>query len=867
MEKEKSAAMRSTGIYIDNQLYKANTSKGGRIIVPYLPSGGARTTKAILLHQNLAQLVDFQRNEEGYQLRCGFFLLPESMLLGKKASILIRPQLLINGRTADISLLKNIQCTLCTTNYIDNLPASETFKNLTLSENKELIVEFQVGPNISSMSINFSGEVINLSKGKPDVLSCSHAFTFSTHIDTHSIAELYMRFAQDASGYELYALGKNGEPIVNAPVQLNFISDYFTYPIERSAITNKTGSVKLGFMRGVTMVNASLIQSSGKSTITKSWALPDDNLMLYPSSIDIIEKEEIELPITAHAAKNPCYLKSINNTMTLANYSKNIIIEKSDKSLYGLVKIKGLQSGSYVLFGPKHVRITIKVHKGEYWSENPSYILKKHSLLENMEKQGFVKIQSVKLEDLPEKKMLLSIGVEGATKDQWRVHVMFFRYLPENLNELTFRLLSKDDFIGSEYFFQKWTNFYLSGRELSTEFRYCFDRRNLQSFTGNTLDKPKLLLKRTLVQSTHAEQQAYNTGTAYSLANEMAAPLPQQNQQRANIDDFFLNQQSLAAPAQYNVMSQPCLEIPEMMRRPLSPREWNGCQIDISSASSSRISSFQDFLGSEPFIIYNFPANAEGKLLIELDQSLKTSFACMLILAVDKGSVAHLVKPLNGTNIHKRDLSLDKPLDPMKYYSEIRAVKCIEKFESYLIQDLTSPNLRFIDSLDKILKIIQEIMRLHGTTAEDLDKFEKVINWDLLKEEDKNKMMSKYSSHELHLFIYKKDPNYFKKVVRPYLVNKMEKTFMDYYLLSDLKKIASYASKPSLLVTLNSLEKALLIETLAGNKQGELAFVLASRMRDSLALNKKSNAELNRIFDAVLSSNALKAGKEGIRIF
>ena len=39
---------------------------------------------------------------------------------------------------------------------------------------------------------------------------------------------------------------------------------------------------------------------------------------------------------------------------------------------------------------------------------------------------------------------------------------------------------------------------------------------------------------------------------------------------------------------------------------------------------------------------------------------------------------------------------------------------------------------------------------------------------------------SKYACHELHFFLYHKDPEFFRTVVQPYLKNKMDKQFLDH---------------------------------------------------------------------------------------
>eukprot|EP01022_Parablepharisma_sp_SALTPOND_P023508 TRINITY_DN4_c0_g2_i2.p1 TRINITY_DN4_c0_g2~~TRINITY_DN4_c0_g2_i2.p1 ORF type:complete len:1596 (+),score=184.76 TRINITY_DN4_c0_g2_i2:189-4976(+) len=841
----------STGIWMDNQYFKANTDKGGRIMIPYLPSGGTKTAKAILLHQGLAQLVDFTRMEEVYTLMCGFYLLPESVIMGKNATIMIRPQLLVNGRLGDLGLLKNIRCVLYTSNFIDNIPSTKTFSNLTLSENNELLIKFQVGANIKDMRIEFLAEIQNITKDTKETLSCSHDFEFVTHVSDHSIAELYLRM-NPSKEYELLVLGKNGEPIGNSSVRFTFASHLFTYNKDLTGTTNDQGVIRLGKLKGIRNFTANFQQSSGKTHISKTWFLPSQTVMQYPTYIDIVEDEPIELPISIEHADSPLYLRSVDQVMTLFNASSNIKVEKEKNTLYGMIRVKGLKSGTYLLTGIGEERIRIRVHKGAYWTENPNYILKQYSLLENSERQGFIKIKGVNFEEAKDGKAHMKVQIEGATKDQWRVHVLLFRYLPENLDELSLRLLAKDEFVGSEYFFQKWTNFYLSNRELSSEFRYCFERRHQPRFTGNTLDKPKLILKRTLIQSTHTQQEILSTGSSYNYEQERYAPTAKP----MPVPGYAPMTQCMpAAPMQYAVKSQ----VLAKGAGGLGGKTYTSYHGTVCD----RISVYQNFLGLEPLMRYNLPANPDGSLIIELDEKFKENYGCALILAVDKGSVAHYLHPFSGTKIDKRDLSLAKALDIEKSYSEMRTTKCVEKYDTYLIDDITSTDLQIVDSLEKVILVIKELMRLHGVSIKDFDKFERLVQWGSLGEEEKNKMMSRYTSHELHLFIYKKDPEYFNKVVKVYLQNKMEKTFIDYYLLGNITEMLEFANSPSMFESMNPLEKALLVEALVLNGKKDLAKGIAQRMRNALLSQKKTAAEQNRIFDTVLSLGALKTTKDG----
>ena len=61
----------------------------------------------------------------------------------------------------------------------------------------------------------------------------------------------------------------------------------------------------------------------------------------------------------------------------------------------------------------------------------------------------------------------------------------------------------------------------------------------------------------------------------------------------------------------------------------------------------------------------------------------------------------------------------------------------------------------------------------------------------------KDKLYSEYFSHELNLFIRSKDPLYFTRTVRPFLVNKLEKTFVDYWLLGMAESMTQFIEPQS----------------------------------------------------------------------
>lgn len=55
--------------------------------------------------------------------------------------------------------------------------------------------------------------------------------------------------------------------------------------------------------------------------------------------------------------------------------------------------------------------------------------------------------------------------------------------------------------------FANWKNIFLSNRELGDEYRYVFDRKYAERVIGNTLDRPKLVMKRNFVQTTEIDSE------------------------------------------------------------------------------------------------------------------------------------------------------------------------------------------------------------------------------------------------------------------------------------------------------------------------------------------------------------------------
>lgn len=66
------------------------------------------------------------------------------------------------------------------------------------------------------------------------------------------------------------------------------------------------------------------------------------------------------------------------------------------------------------------------------------------------------------------------------------------------------------------------------------------------------------------------------------------------------------------------------------------------------------------------------------------------------------------------------------------------------------------------------------------------------LKWHLLGADERKRLYSTFMSHELNLFLKKKDPQFFAQVVRPFLACKLEKDIVDFYLLDETAAVFEF---------------------------------------------------------------------------
>ena len=150
------------------------------------------------------------------------------------------------------------------------------------------------------------------------------------------------------------------------------------------------------------------------------------------------------------------------------------------------------------------------------------------------------------------------------------------------------------------------------------------------------------------------------------------------------------------------------------------------------------------------------------------------------IVAVDPQNTVYRSVSLPELPRPVLDLRLAGGLDPAAHYTQRKQISIVRTGEVFQLPDVTSSRFETYDSLARVYGLLATLNSDPKWT-----EFQFLLNWPEMTEADKREKYSKYACHELNFFLCQKDPEFFQHVVLPHLANKMDKTFLDCWLVQD----------------------------------------------------------------------------------
>ena len=741
----------------------------GEIVVPF--SNSPTRQSIILSHGDYCSLDSFQHQAENYSLAAGIYVDRESLLQRKKANVVVRSQLYLNGTPVTLAVLEDVRLVITSTDH-DGVSTTKEVADFELFEDRESTYEFQTPQRLSNISFALNAKVQNLSQNKKIDLSVGESFALNEIDRTEEVEDLHL--ASVDGQYVLELLGKTGEPKADRPVRLSLKHRDFSDAKQVMLKTDAQGRILLGPLADIVSVTA-----TGPEDTSHTWTLGRDR-HTGRQQLHGREGESLVVPYTGKSDKplrEELSLLELRGDTFVADRFDAISIDG------GLLRIADLPRGDYDLWLKRpNRRIRLRVAAGQH---GEGYVLGENRQLEV---RGNRPLQIAAVESGED---AVTIRLQNATEFA-RVHVFATRYNPAYS---AYAHLSRvRDAEPSWVRPKKLESLYVAGRALGDEYRYIIDRKYAKRFPGNMLRRPSLLLNPWAVRSTETSKQKPKSGTEFEPESDTAAT--------------------------------------------------EGGRGEAAGAEAAGRGDFAnlDFLAEASAVLMNLSADEKG--VLSIPREALGAHQHLHIVAVDPRSTAYRSLSLAEVEAEPNDLRLANALDPQKHYAQQKQITVVDGKQEFVLGDITSSKFETYDSLAKVYSLY---VTLSGDAT--LVEFGFLAGWPDLKPEEKRTKYSKYACHELSFFLYKKDPEFFRTVVQPYLRNKKDKQFLDHWLLGG--NLKAYLD-PWNYVQLNMVERILLSERVAADRQNT-----SRHVSDLFALLPPDIDRFNFLFDTAVKGSAL----------
>ena len=484
-------------LWLAGHEYRA--AEDGTIVAPFSNRPGPQPI--VLSHGQFSSLHVFQHEAEDYSLAAGIYVDREALLAHRKAKLVIRPGLYLNGTPVTLSVLQDVKLDLRSVD-LDGVAAAESIDDFPLSEKHESVHEFQVPPRTSQVTVTLSAKLRVASQNRTVDVAASETFALNEVDRTEKIEDLHL--ARIHGAYVLEVLGKTGEPRPDRPVQFSLKHRDFREPVQLSLQSDRDGRITLGPLEEVASVTA-----TSPAAAEHTWSLTDDR-HTYSSWRHGVAGTALEVPYMG-----PEQQPQPDALSLLELRGETFVADRFDAlSLQdGLLRVQGLPVGDYdLLIKRSGTRIRIRLAQGPQregyaWGDTRHLELRDEHPLQ--------------IDGIQAQEDQLLIRLHNATPFT-RVHVFATYFQPAfqafpNLSRVADRQPHSADVAALE-------SLYVQGRDIGDEYRYILDRKQARKFPGNMLPRPRLLLNPWAIRKTETGQQEAAAGEDFRAPSGTAGP-------------------------------------------------------------------------------------------------------------------------------------------------------------------------------------------------------------------------------------------------------------------------------------------------------------------------------------------------------
>ncbi|KAG0353115.1 hypothetical protein BG005_007528 [Podila minutissima] len=839
-----------TSVWLNGYYYKPNGD--GDVIIPYRKESTSASGKIYLIHDGFATRRSFTHRVECYGMKMSCHIDNEAMVSGCTAKAVLRPIVQIQGTTSivPVSLLEQVVLNIESVDT-NNITATSTVPDFKVHDVDWSEYNFQVPENLSSITFTLTAKIKVISTGELQDLTVSKKFEFSSPVTDgstsfevngqwHSVkcqGEVMALLQKGSDGYKLLVVGKNGEKRAHAT--LHILLDHPCSPTQINAYlrSDSAGYIYLGPLKDVTFVAC--------SSTRQSWELIGRNKAQYPSVIHGIAGDSIALPFYHHEIE---YIRGVSlYSMSLdpqLRYSDTCAVKDYTNHANlrdGVLTISKLDPGYYTLQLDYHTKIDLSIANARATRSTipglEDYLIRSNPMMELVESTRrplYMSSPKISNESRSLEVQLYNWSTET------RLCVIASKFTPARTAFPNLAVLEAEEPWQMKKTDLTSTSF-KAGRVLGDEYQYVLNRKAQSAhWAGNLLTKPSVLLTPWAVSNS-------TTVTKPVMAEENLTELRTKSTARMSTGSDAIRGRRFMAHAQ-----------------------------DVN-ARNDKIP-LLTFLVNPSVILANLTPDQQTGL-VEIPISALKESTYLEIFAVDGSqSVQQTISIAGGglVEFQKRDLRFKTQIDPRKHYiAEKTGIKLDPTVSSHGASSTShdapstepatitlnssgssSSSVRVISSVSQIYDLMLTLLASE-THKQDLRKFGFIVDWSRLSPEAKKDKYSKWNCHELNLFLYKKDKEFFDAVVAPFLKNKLIKSFMDEYLIES--PLDHYTALKEF-SQLSCMEKCLLAQRVPSLRPAVIQWV-KDRVPD---VRSGTNAKL---FSTVMNSGALKEVDEDADIY
>ena len=718
-----------------------------------LPFSTQGQASVVLEANGQASFATVELPQEQYQFDAGFFLEMETLLPGLKSEVIVRPSLTLNGEPVSLAAVENVGIAVTTTD-LDGVSSVSEDSDFPVLNDRESVHAFRVPNRLHTVRVELTGEIPPVSRGgDPIKVSAYRDFSVAGVDQQGQIIDTHLTKLDGE--YIIEVLGLAGEAVKDQAVNVELTHRDVGATIHYSLKSDAAGRVGLGDLSEIARVSV-----QGGGMVQRSWNLQNGRDAV-PPAIHAKAGETILIP-AAFAGE-----KLDRSEFAVFEIRKDEVVRDvfgSAKAIGGGIELSGLEPGDYRAMLKREGR-SIQIRVTDSDGNVAGYELSDHRHLQVRNSDPLL-IESV---DREGDKVVISVANAGEAS---RVHLVATRYVP------TFDVFASLNYGYSASPFEiiRGSNEsqYVSGRDIGEEYRYILERRGEKRFPGNMLTRPGLILNPWELNETSTDTDEAKKGEAYSRSRDMKTGAKKK-------DGSNLRGAAFGDDGSIQLPMGPALQ----------------------------------FLANQPLVLTNLAVGEDGTVSVDVADLGDRQHLHVVAVSPYNTSVRDLSLPEPESGVKKRDIRLQKILNPGKDFTQRRNVTLLDTGDTLAIDDLRSSELETYDTVAGVYSTLLGI-----APNESFTEFGFVTGWPGLEGSKKRELYSKYASHELNFFLSKKDPEFFKTVVQPYLRNKKDKTFMDHYLVEE--DLESYLA-PWKFGRLNIVERILLARRIGGEEVGRTA--------------------------------------------